>query len=610
MFKSLKSRISLVYLSLVVMIAIVGTVSAINLYRLTEAIDGLMTANYKSINAVTNMLEAVERLDSAALIYINNDKQKGLDIFSENNKAFTEWFEIEKNNITESGERELVYNTDEYYTNYMKEFLQLQEIRNSHGLQPALDFYASTLFPDFIKLKQEMKSLSVLNEKAMFSGKTKATENAKHSMYFILFLTSLAIIGGFLTARFSTNRFLKPIYSLTQTMKLVKAGDLNRQANIMSQDEIGELAQEFNNMTKRLQQFEQSALRKLMAEKNRFITIVRNISDPLIVMDSNYKIVLLNNASELFFSISEEKSSGRHFLEIIRNGELFDHISSAFEAKEEHKGKIIFIKSDDEEYYLNVVVTTVKDLEKNSIGIIVLLQNVTSLKQLEKLRTEFIATISHEFKTPLTSIMMGTDLLLNGGMGDLTDDQKSITAAIKEDGEKLSNLVSDLLELSKVESGKAIYRILPCSISVIIEESVKQFYQHAEKKNVTLDFNADEDLPKVLADFEKITWVLNNLISNALKYTSIGDDILVSAFVQGHEMHISVKDSGVGIPDEYKDRIFDKFVQVKGNDLEVRGTGLGLSVAKEIVEAHGGRIWCESKLDLGSCFTFTLKLSR
>lgn len=608
MIKTLKGKISLVYLCLVIMIAVVGFVSVVNLYKLSGAIDGLMTANYKSINAVYNMLEAIERQDSAILIYINNDKQKGIDIFTDNNNVFVKWFDIERNNVTEVGEKELVSDIDSYYSGYMKSFLQLQEIRNSQGQEPAMDFYNSTLTTDFTGLKQAMKELAALNETSMFRGKARATEDSQSSMYVIITLTVLAISGGFFIARFSTNRFLKPIYSLTQTMKLVKAGDLNQQANLLSQDEIGELAREFNNMTKRLQQFEQSTLGKLMTEKNRFITIVKSISDPLIVMDASYKIALLNNASELFFGIREEKTVGRHFLEAVRNGELFDHISAAFESKEEHREKIILIPHD-EEYYLNVVVTTLKDPEKNSTGIIVLFQNVTSLKQLEKLRTEFIATISHEFKTPLTSIMMGTDLLLNGGMGDLTEEQKSIASALKEDSEKLSTLVSDLLELSRIESGKTIYKFEPCSIAAIIEKSVKQFYQQAEHKNVALTFDAEEDLPKVLADYEKITWVLNNLISNALKYTNTGDEILVSASVKGDEMYVSVKDSGVGIPEEYQDRIFDKFVQVKGNDLEVRGTGLGLAVVKDIVAAHKGRIWCESKLDLGSCFTFTLKLS-
>lgn len=610
MITSLKTKISLMYLCLVVMIAFVGTVSVISLYKLSGAINGLMTANYISISAVSNMLEAVERQDSAMLIYMNVDRQKGIDIFSENNDTFLKWFEKENNNVTERGERELVDHTNQYYAKYVKSFLQLQEIRNNQGIQKAHDFYTLTITPNYLKLKQEMKAISLLNEKAMFNGKNKANENAKNSMYILLALTIIAIIGGFVTSRYLTNRFLRPIDTLRQTIKHVTAGDLSQQANIMSQDEIGELAHEFNNMTRRLQQYEQSALGKLMIEKNRFITIVKSISDPLIVMDTSYKIVLINNASELFFNINEEKVITKHFLEAVRNSELFDHISAAFESKEEYIEKIILISSNEEDYYLNVVVTNVKDIQKNITGLIVLFQNVTALKQLEQLRTEFIATISHEFKTPLTSIMLGTDLLQEEGMGTLNEEQKSIAFAIKEDSEKLSTLISELMELSRIESSKAIFRIESCSIVGIIEDSVKQFYRQAEQNRVTLDFDVDENLPKVFADYEKITWVLNNLISNALKYTNAGDTITVNAGVKGEKMQISVKDSGAGIPLEYQERIFDKFVQVKGNDLEVRGTGLGLAVVKGIIDAHEEKIWCESKIDSGSSFTFTLKLNK
>lgn len=610
MIRTLKSKISLVYLCLVLITAVVGSASVINLYKLSGAINGLMTANYKSINAVNNMLEANERQDSAILFYISMDKQKGIDMFSENNNVFTKWYDIERNNITEPGEKEIVESIDRQYSSYVKTFLQLQEIRNTQGADKAADYYNSTITPQFTKLKEELKTLSRLNETAMFNGKNNANRNSHRSMYIILALTSIAIIVGFLASRFFTNRFLRPIYTLTETMKLVKAGDLNQQSRIISSDEIGELAVEFNRMTRRLQEYEQSALGSLMAERNRFLTVVKNISDPLIVMDKSFKIVIINNACEEIFEIKEDKAMGRHFLEVLRNGELFDHVSGAFESDAERKEKIIFIKSDNEEYYFNVVVTTVKGMENNLTGLIVLFQNVTALKQLEKIRTDFIATISHEFKTPLTSIMMGTDLLLGGGMGELNEEQKSITTALKEDGEQLSGLVNDFLELTKLESEKAVFSIEPCSISAIVESSYKKFHQLAEQKDVDLDFEADEDLPDVLADYEKITWVLNNLVSNALKYTNAGDNILISAFEREGLMHVSVKDTGTGIPEEYKERIFDKFFQTKGNDLEVRGTGLGLAVSKQIIQAHGGRIWCESKLDAGSTFTFTLNLSR
>lgn len=609
MIKTLKGKISVVYLCLVIMIAVVGTASIVNLFNLGQSINGLMVDNYKSINAVNNMIEAIERQDSAILIYINADHRKGIDLFLESNQTYLKWYNVEAGNITENGETGLVEQINTNYLSYTKLFSQLQEIKNINGKSDYESFYNSQISPTFSKLKNLLKDLSLLNEKAMFRGRDNAEKSSRQSMDIIAVLTIIALIGGFAAARYFTGRFMRPIYSLTETIKLVKAGDLNQQANIISQDEIGELAGEFNNMTKRLQLYEQSALGRLMAEKNKTLAIVKSTADPLIVLDSNYRVMLLNDACENIFDIREAKVTNKHFLEVIRNEELFDFISENRETGDETRQKIIRLSPEKEEYYFNVVVKAIKDTDAHLAELIVSFQNITRLKQLEKIRTDFIATISHEFKTPLTSIMMGTDLMLGNGMGDLNKDQKEIVNTIKEDGERLSTLVNDLLELTRIESGKAVFKIETCLIDGIIESSIKQFYHIAEQKDVSLFFECDENLPKVRADYEKITWVLNNLISNALKYTNAGDEISVSAFVKEGKMRVSVRDTGVGIPEEYIDKIFDKFVQVKGGDLEVRGTGLGLAVVKEIISIHNGSIWCESRLDSGSSFIFTLDLA-
>lgn len=607
--KTLKGKISVLFLSLVILIAIVGITASINLFNLSRAIDSLMIANYKSINAAAKMTEALERQDSAVLIYISVDTDKGKELFSGNNEEFLKWFNTGANNLTEKGERELIENVKVSYSNYVKLFLDLQEIRVQQGIEKANEFYNNKMMPNFINTKDELTQLSVLNEKAMFNSKDVATKNAQNSMYLVLGISIVAIIGGFGVSRFFTNRFLAPITLLTQTMKLIKAGDLNQQADINTKDEIGELSVEFNNMTKRLQQYEQSTLGKLLAEKNKSLAIVKSISDPLVVLDPDYRVILMNNAFEKIFNVSEEGLTNKHFLEGIRNGEIFDFISSTFKSENETLQKIFFINSDNEAYYFNIIVTAVKDNNANLSGMIVIFQNVTQLKELEKIRTDFIATISHEFKTPLTSIMMGTDVLIDEGLGQLNDDQMQFMKAIREDGDRLTNLVNDLLELTRIESGKAVYKFQNLSIDDIIEFAVKPFYHIAEQQDKTIYFNCDEDIPAVIADFEKITWVLNNLISNALKYTNAGDEISVSAMENENMVYVTVKDTGTGIPKEYIDKIFEKFVQVKDGDFEVRGTGLGLAVVRDIIEAHQGRIWCESELDVGSSFTFTLNIT-
>ncbi|MHB8061686.1 MAG: HAMP domain-containing sensor histidine kinase [Ruminiclostridium sp.] len=609
MIKTLKGKLSVLYLSLVVLIAIVGITASVNLFNLSRSIDGLMIANYKSINSATKMMEAIERQDSAMLIYINVNTQKAKDLFTNNNEEFLKWFNVNANNVTEKGENEIVDTIRVSYTNYVKLFLDLQEILSQQGTDKANEFYNTRMMPDFIEIKNELKQLSLLNEKAMFKSKDLATENAENSMYMVLGISIFAIIGGFAVSSFLTNRFLMPITLLTQNMKSIKAGDLNQQANINTKDEIGELSMEFNNMTKRLQQYEQSTSGKLLVEKNRSLAIVKSISNPLVVLDPDYRIILLNDAFENIFNVREEVLTNKHFLEGIREGEIFDFISSTFKSQDETQQKIFLIRTDQEEYYFNIIVTTVKDNNANLSGMIVIFQNVTQLKELEKIRTDFIATISHEFKTPLTSIMMGTDVLIDERMGQLNDDQRQFIQAIREDGYRLTKLVNDLLELMRIESGKAVFKFQEYAIDDIIECAVKPFYQLVEQQNKKLYFNCEEEIAHVVADFEKITWVLNNLISNALKYTSAGDKISVDAIEKADMIYVTVKDTGMGIPKEYLERIFEKFVQVKDADMEFRGTGLGLAVVKEIIEAHHGEIWCESELDIGSSFTFTLNIA-
>ncbi|MHB1392395.1 MAG: HAMP domain-containing sensor histidine kinase [Clostridia bacterium] len=442
----------------------------------------------------------------------------------------------------------------------------------------------------------------------MFNAKDDATKSTHESMYIILALSSLAVIGGLILSIRFTNRSMKPLDALTKIIKSVKVGNWNQQINIVTKDEIGDLSIEFNKMTKRLHQYEQSALGKLMTEKNKSLAIVKSIPDPLIVLDTTYRIMLLNDTCEMFFGIEEEKVLKKHFLEAIRNEEIFEIISNAFEYQVEMDDKIIKIEQK-EEFYFNVIVTMIKGMESKVTGLIILLKDVTQLKQLEKARTDFVSTISHEFKTPLTSIMMGTSMILDGSMGTLNEEQQDILNTIKEDGERLTKLVNDLLELSRMESASSVFDMEPHSIDTIIDNSVKQFAIPAAHKSVDINTRVEENMSKVIVDYEKITWVFNNLISNALKYTDPGDKILINAHIKNEKMHVSVTDTGIGIPEEFQEKIFDKYVQVKEQDLEARGTGLGLAVVKEIINTHGGEIWCESKLDTGSTFTFTLPLS-
>ena len=608
MFKTLKSKITVVYFCLVLMTAVIGFTAAVNQYKLSKSIDGLMVNNYKSINASNNMLTALEKENSAILDYIHGNKSGGIDSFYSNNDIFYKWFNTEYNNITEAGEAQHNENVKKYYIQYIKLFSNLQLISSS-GEGNAVKYYQSDILPVYLQIEKELKDISLINEQAMFKSKNAVTEDTYKYLYIIIALSAVAVFAGLFISWFFVNKLLKPISMLTETMKSVKEGNLDKQTPILSNDEIGDLTREFNNMTKRLKGFESSTMGKLMLEKNKSIAIVKSISDPLIVLDTNFKVILLNDACEKFFNIDEGKMLNRHFLEAIPDGDLYAYISGVVEDGKEHDEKIISLQSGNKNYYFNIVVNVVQDEDAKMNGIVLLFQNVTQLKQLEKVKTDFISTVSHEFKTPLTSIMIASSLMTKDNVGTLNEKQSKIVSTIKEDTERLSTLITDLLELSKIQSDKSIFSMELCSIEDIILASVKTFHEQAESKKINLYYKVEDNLPKVNVDFEKITWVINNLVSNSLKHTSAGDEISISAALRNGKIYTIVKDTGIGIPEEFQEKIFDKFVQIGESDSESTGSGLGLTIAKEIIEAHDGNIWCESKLGLGSTFTFTLPVA-
>lgn len=610
MFKTLKFKIAMVYLILVSTTAIVGGISFLNIYTLNKSINGLMVNNYRSISAAANMLEVLNEQNSEVYDYIYVNPTSSIDNIHKNINIFYQWYNVESNNITEDSEKELVAKINNNYSTYLKLFSQIQEVKNLQGIKAASKYYNDNLLPIFNSLKKDLKELSFINEKAMFKNKEVVTEDADRSLDKIIFLSVVSVLGGFIISRYSIKRTLKPIYSLTETMKAIKEGNLSQQAPIISEDEIGELTKEFNNMTNRLHKLEESNIGKLLVEKTKSDAIIKSISDPLIVLDSNYKIMRINVACEKLFNIEEASSIDKYFLEVIRSGELFDFIynSSKLDSMAPAQ-KIVYFNINEKDYYFNIIVTIVRDTEAKINGIIILLQNVTNLKQLEQIKSDFISTISHEFKTPLTSIMIGASLILDESIGKLNESQHQIINTIQEDGEKLNTLVNNLLHLSKLECSQSVFNIIPCSIASLVNSAIADFSEQASSAKINLYYDSNKSLPNINADPEKIRWVLNNLISNALKYTQAGGKILINTYANESNMYVSVSDTGLGIPKEYHEEIFNRFVQVKGENSEVKGTGLGLAIAKEIVEAHGGEIWCESKLESGSVFTFTLPLA-
>jgi PAS domain S-box-containing protein len=609
MLKSFSAKIAAINIFLIVGIALVGIISVNRVQYLSRSIEKLMSSNYRSITATINMIETVEEQNNAVLSYVYNDTITGINKFHELTAEFYKWYNVETENITEEGEEEYVKKIEDLYKVYLQNFSLMQEERNNDTIEAEENFYYNKQTEIFRELKINIKSLTEVNEKAMFRNKTKLLNYSYGSMYFIVFFSSGIIIISLLVSLKYSKSILKPVYILRNMIRSIKEGQLVQEAPIISKDEFGELTAEFNSMTKKLYLLEQSNLGKLMTEKNKSIAVVKSISEPIIVLDNHYRITLMNKAFENLFDVVEDSSINKYFLEVVRNSELYDFIYKiSNDISSSPKQKILTI-AKEEELFFNVIVTVIKDGKSSLNGIIAVLQNVTELKKLETLKSNFVSTVSHEFKTPLTSIIIGASLMQNRKIGDLNDKQLEIIETIQEDSEKLNNLVTNLLKISRLEHNKKAFDFKDENIEDIIESCKSSFAEQAKRAGVLLECYHSEDIPEISMDGEKISWVINNLLSNALKFTKKDDSIYISSLIEDDKVYVRVADTGMGIPEEFVDKVFDRFMQI-GNGADKRGTGLGLSIAKEIVEAHGGEIWCESKVGEGSTFSFTLPVYR
>ena len=335
-------------------------------------------------------------------------------------------------------------------------------------------------------------------------------------------------------------------------------------------------------------------------DDHHLLDVINFLPNPFVILDDQCKILITNEAFDRFFNFDHFNVHDKYDFEIIRSKEFHNFIveNSASLRSE----RILNLKLD-KEYFFKATVTPYQ-----SHYYLVHMQDITFLKEFEQSKINFVSTVSHEFNTPLTSIIMGASILEDRDFGALSDKQMEVVKAIAEDGERLSRFISELIELCKIESEKAIYSFEPCSMSAIVGQSIEQYRGLAQEENVKIENDVDDSSPPVYADVKRISWVINHLLSNALKYTKSGDKITIRTKPEGDYMETIVQDTGDRILPECLERIFDDFIQIKGEDIEARGTGIGLAAAKEIVTAHKGKISVESKTELGNIFRFTLPL--
>jgi len=608
---TLRKKIFIGYGMTLILMVLVLVWAFINVWNLGQASDAILRENYKSILAAENMVYAIERQDSAILLIFAGYQEEGWNQFRENESQFFQWLGRAKDNITVEGEDKIVNTIEAEYSKYVNHVSELRPISTAAPRKTGT-FYHETILPSFLSVRSTCIRLREINQENMFKISDRARFIAKRAIWSMAIIGIAAIAIGLGFSLVLSNLLVKPVREMVDATKKIAEGNYEIKISSRSQDELGRLTDEFNSMAKKLKGFHDLNIEQIIAEKGKSEAIIRSIDDGIILVDAEFKVTGMNPMARRILDLQPEAPQNRHFLEVVKNEQLFNYIQQSMESGKPpsigEKENVFSVERNETRYHYQFSITPVLGKKSVLIGVILLLRDVTRLTELDRLKSEFVMTASHELRTPLTSIGMSIDLLLEGATKKLNDKEQQLLLAAHEDVQRLKVFVSNLLDLSKIEAGKMEMELSSIPIRGLFEKAVAVFKTQSEEKAVTLSFNVPGGLPNGKADDNKITWVLTNLISNALRYTPSGGHIKLSAESFGLSIQISVSDDGPGIPYEYQSKIFDKFVQVKNNKT-LGGSGLGLAICKEIVRAHGGTIWVDSVPGSGSKFTFTLPVA-
>jgi len=607
--RNLRTKLLCGYVVFIAALVALGGWSAWRLRDMGGVSRRIIADNYDSVVAAQDMQASLERQDSAALFILLGQHQRALDQVHEHRQRFDAAFEKAANNITEPGESELIEairrDRDTYYRLFEVLLAETELVPVDIARSRAV--YFTQLEPVFHQLRGGCDRLLRLNQEAM-----RAKAEAAAGVARLWFLLTLAIAGslvlaGLLLAVVLSGNIVRPVHELTAATAKIASGDFNAQAEVLSHDEIGLLAIEFNRMAEYIRQLRRSDLGKLLVAQQTTEAAIDSLYDPVLVTDARGRVTKLNPAAEGLFG-AEARNTGRFVWEMAHDDRITMAITEALRWQRPVAGEgvaaILPLTINSEQHAFRLRTTPMHDEDGRLLGAVMLLEDITHLREINRLKSEFIATASHELRTPLTSVQMGIHLLLEGAAGTLAEAQHDLLSTCREDCERLEKLMHDLLDLTRIEAGENPPHLRSISATALLQGAAEALRAQVEANGLIFTVDVPLALPRVRADHLQIERVMANLVTNAIRHTPRTGEIHVTVAQRDGYIACTVVDTGSGIPPQYLPRIFDKFVQVP--NAPAGGAGLGLAISKHIIEAHGGQINVRSELGRGTTFTFTL----
>ncbi|TCN51134.1 PAS domain-containing protein [Flavobacterium circumlabens] len=570
----IKTKLNLGVGLLFLMIIILSLVSAYSVFLIKADTENILKANYNTLEYSRNMLLSLDE--------ISTDADHAIITFKENLHKQTQ-------NITEYGEKKV--------TDNLKGSFALLEKNN-------LDEAAKT------QIRRDIFEIMKLNMNAIKQKSDIAKHTAENANLLIAVVGTLCFLIAFNLLINLPNNIANPIKELTLSIKEIANKNYSERVHFTNHNEYGDLAKSFNTMAQKLQEYNNSNLYKLFFEKKRLETLINNMHDPIIGLDHEGLILFANDEALKIIGLKAEDVISKPAPSLALSNDLVRSLLFK-EANDNSKKQPLKIFANGKESYfdkekINITITPTGEEKEINIGDVIILRNITSFKELDFAKTNFIATVSHELKTPIASIKLSLQLLQNTKTGSMNEDQNQLVESIKEDSQRLLKITGELLNLSQLETGNIQLNIEKSNPYNIVNYATEAVKVQADQKQIKLIIDANESLPDVKADSEKTGWVLINYLSNAITYSSEKSTIIIRLKNENNQILFQVIDTGKGIDARYKDKVFDKYFQIPGS--QKSGTGLGLAISKEFIEAQNGTIGVESNLGLGSTFWFALNV--
>lgn len=603
----IRQRLILGFSGLLAVVIAIGLMSMAELGRLGTAIDVILRENYRSVVACQNMKESLERMDSGLLYTLTGNAEEGNRLFKLHAKLFLEALHVELGNITLPGEQDKAKELESLF----ETFLRQSETVTSDSIAPEVrkSAYYSLSQPTFIRIKDLAQAILEQNQANMSEANDRARTSADAARQRMLTAIILAALLTAVLSYLARRWILRPINRLIDSTNEIRQGNLELVLKSESHDEIGRLSESFNAMAAALRRVRKKEKMDLARSQHATETVFENLAAAIAVLDLDGRVEISTETAKKHFGLNPGvlvSDLKYEWMEpLIRRAIHSDRLVEG-DSGTRHIQQFI----DGREYFFHptVIRLPVGSEEQEPTGVVLILKDVTSAVEQRELKKDMISTVSHQLRTPLTSLRMSVHLLLEEKVGPLNETQTELLVAAREDSSRLAAILDDLLDINRLESGKSNISPVPANPVVLVRETIDAFTEEARERGVAVTAATPPDLPPVKVDIERIRYVFSNLMSNALRFTPPGGAITVGASRTGDQVTFSVTDSGVGIAPEFLSRLFEPFYRAPGQE-KSSGVGLGLSIVKKIVEAHGGTVSVRSTPGDGTTFAFTLPLA-